>query len=193
MNDQKTTPYTRKQRFQRAYLNSAKRQTRINSSVINSERKEAVSRGFITIVYIVLFVLFSTVIGTIPQPTNVNTIQESQEYIETIAPEIGQASIGAIGVFFGLVEGVARSLEFLVTGLGSLVRGIFEFIGNPFGLLTNENADTLICNAWQELNVIQRSLYEVRYFFSGSDLDIQDWFIIERSLELGVDSTVVCQ
>jgi hypothetical protein len=172
---------------QRQYM--AQRQIKTNRSIIINDGKESVQRSFI---FIVLFVFMTTAYENLPKPQNVNDIQSSQEYIQQISPEITQVSTGAIEVFFGTAEGLAQTIELLFTSASTIVNGVIEFFSNPFGLLDNVTPDSILCDAWDELNSLQKFMYQTRYWLSGSDLDIETWFINDRALELGVDANQVC-
>ncbi len=135
-----------------------------------------VKGAFTTIVFIVLFMLFSTTIAELPTPQN-TTPQASTDYIREIAPTVGDNSIQAISSFFLFAEGLARVVETLVTGFGTIVNSILTFFSPNWLTIDNQSAVIgSVCIAYNNLNTPRKAfvsstyaLYRFAYFLQSPE------------------------
>ena len=145
-------------------LDYHKRQTRLFNRQIRREKNEGIERSFISILWIVLFMLFTTTISQLPEPSNVTNIESNTNYIREIAPTVGESSITAIASFFSFAEGLARIVETLVTSFGTIANSIVSFFSPNW--LTIENQSTEIgqvCIAYEDLNFVRRAYVASSY------------------------------
>jgi hypothetical protein len=131
------------------------------------ETASTVQTAFITILFIVMFVIFSGLAGAIQPPVSreaVTSTTGSQEYIASISPSVGQIAIGSFEVIVNILTPVARTAEFLVTNIGRILNAILGFINFFYTPLleydVNELSDpTVICIPYSEVGVIQNINY----------------------------------
>jgi hypothetical protein len=117
--------------------------------------------AFFTILFIVLFMLFTTTISElrVPPISEVTSVQGSTNYIREIAPTVGENSTQAIASFFIFTEGVARVVESLVVNFGTIVNSIINFFQPRwlFGSETpfQENYGN-VCIDYEDLDLARR-------------------------------------
>jgi hypothetical protein len=145
--------------------------------------------AFSTIVFIVLFMLFTTTISELRIPTNAEatSVQGSTNYIREIAPTVGENSTQAIASFFIFTEGLARVIESVVVNFGTIVNGIINFF-QPQWLFGSDNIvqENLgnVCIAYEDLDLARRTfvsatygLYRFAYFLQNPEFTtVQDYW-----------------
>lgn len=201
MNDQKTTPTTRKVQFQRAQLTSAKRQARVNSRMIRSEQKETAQNSFMTVLFIVLFVVFAGFLGTIQPPANMSEVatpELSQNYISSISGEVGTIALGSIEFVLTIIRPIADTIQFVVTSFGSIVNGLLSFIGWFYEPIVDydirDTADpTIICTTYDSLPFTQKVNYTSNRLWHNlwNEPDIQTneaWHIYLQRTKYGTEA-----
>jgi hypothetical protein len=148
------------------------RQTSSNTSIFGA---------FSTILFIVLFMLFTTTISELRIPTNTEatSVQGSTDYIREIAPTVGENSTQAIASFFVFTEGLARVVESIVTNFGTIANAIVNFFQPQwlFGSDTDIQQDLgNVCIAYEDLDLARRTfvsatygLYRFAYFLQNPE------------------------
>jgi hypothetical protein len=137
-----------------------------NKSRTSGSSNSSVFGAFSTITFIVLFMLFTTTIGDLPEPINTTNIQTNTDYIKEISPTVGENSVQAISSFFLLAEGTARVIESLVVNFGTIANGVVSFF-QPNWLFGSDNVvqENLgeVCIVYEDLDLARRTFVSATY------------------------------
>ena len=198
MKEQKQSPKIKKQK---EYLFNNQRQEKINSRIIRSEQKQSVQNSFLTILFIVMFVVFSGLIGSIQPPESmesVSTPNGSQEYIASISGDVGTIATGSIGIVFSIIQPIAETVQLLVTAFGSIVNSLLTFIGWFYEPIVDydirDTADpTIICTSYDDLPFPQKINYTSNRLWynlwNDPDIDTNEaWHIYLQQTRYGTEA-----
>lgn len=159
-----------------------KRQTRNYNRQVRLERKESVERAFVTFLFIVLFTIFAGLVGDVNPPASqesVSTPQGSQDYIASISPNVGESASNSISVVLGIVEPVAKTVQWLVNGVSDIVIGTLTNINRFTGLGLGSD---LTCYTENDLSFVQEWQFELAW--SGYRIFNIDIFISPENLAI---------
>jgi hypothetical protein len=187
------TPSTPKQNYTVRY--GAKKTFQKNTG--NSNSNGGIFGAFSTILFIVMFMLFTTTIAELPVPTNTNNIEANTNYIKEIAPTVGENSIQAITSFFVFAESTARVVESLVVNFGTIANGIVNFF-QPNWLFGSNNVVQQnlgeVCISYQDLDPARRAfisgaygIYRFAYFLQNPEYTtVQDYWNYLQFIDYGL-------
>jgi len=198
MSEEKQTPKIKKQK---EYLFNNQRQEKINSRIIRSEQKQSVQNSFLTILFIVMFVVFSGLIGSIQPPESmesVSTPNGSQEYIASISGDVGTIATGSIGIVLSIIQPIAETVQLLVTAFGSIVNSLLTFINWFYEPVVDydirDTADpTIICTSYDDLPLPQKINYTSNRLWynlwNDPDIDTNEaWHIYLQQTRYGTEA-----
>ena len=165
------------------------------SIVKANESREARSKAFTAILFIVLFTIFAGTLATIEPPTSkqaVTSTTGSQEYIASIAPDVATSAVGSIEFVVNLIEPLAQATQTLVQGFTYLVSAVYELIGIfiPIDSITGE------CISYDDLTIPQRVNFQITWAgyrlanWEIQELITQDFYLNIWAQNNGIDKDV---
>jgi hypothetical protein len=151
------------------------------------------TKVFLAVLFITMtaFIINGTTTNNSPNDIqgSINNVKEYQAQSEQL---FEQGFTTLINTADALVTSINGFTSFLV----GLVDGSRLF--NPFNPTQQQIEDTInvICTPYEQLNVFQQSVYQTRLWlynlFNSPNLTIEQFYVLDRGLEFGIDWNQVC-
>jgi uncharacterized membrane protein (DUF485 family) len=168
---------------------------------LRSDEISAKKQSFLFILGIILFVIFSGLLGSIQPPESMESVSTptgSQLYIASISGDVGNIAEDSISFVLTIIEPVAKTIELIVRSFGSIVNSLLTFINwfyEPILDYDIRDTDdpTIICTSYDDLALPQKINYTSNRLWhnlwNNPNIDTnEEWHIYLQQTRYGTEA-----